>query len=150
MNWRERITSLAVGSILCVLLPGCGDDAPYELAPVSGVVTLDGKPVPYTQIVFVPTATPENPNPGPGSAASCDETGKFELRTVRGEAGAVVGPHTVQVSSKGPPRTTSGDVDAGPPAKDAFPPRFNVSSELTFPVPAEGTTTADFKLTTSP
>jgi hypothetical protein len=132
-----------------VLIAGCGDSAPYALAPVKGVVTLDGKPVPYTQVVFTPKGTPENPTPGPGSTAMCDGTGAYELKTVRGEAGAVVGPHSIQIFAHGPLQPTSSD-DTGPPPKEAFPERFNVNSELTFEVPADGTTAADFRLTTAP
>jgi hypothetical protein len=137
---------------LCALASaGCGDKAPYGLAPVAGMVTLNGKPVPYTQVTFMPKSSAENPNPGPGSAAGCDENGYFELTTVRGEPGAVVGPHTVRITATGPPRPpTNSDLSTGPLPKDAFPDRFNVNSELTFEVPAEGTKAADFKLTTTP
>jgi hypothetical protein len=137
--------------VACVLaIAGCGGSSDFELAPVSGVVTLDGQPVPYTHITFVPQGSAGNANPGPGSTAICDDTGKFQLKTVRGDDGAVVGKHSVQISSTGPPRPTSGDTDMGPPPKEAFPARFNVNSELTFEVPEDGSTTADFKLTTQP
>lgn len=130
---------------------GCGKSGDYELAPVSGVVTLDGKPVPYTRITFVPKGSEDKVNPGPGSTALCDDAGHFELATVRGDSGAVVGPHAVQVSSTGPPKPpSSSDLNSGPPVKDAFPPQFNTSSTLTFEVPADGTTEANFALTSKP
>jgi hypothetical protein len=142
---------LALLGFLASASIGCGDKAPYGLAQVSGAVTLDGKPVPYTQVTFMPKSGDGNPNPGPGSAATCDDNGRFQLTTVRGEQGAVVGPHTVRISSTGPPRPpTNSDLSTGPLPKDAFPDRFNVNSELTFEVPAGGTTAADFKLTTAP
>src|SRR5262245_49500081 len=95
---------------LCLsLVGGCGSSAEYELAPVSGVVTLDGKPVPYTQVVFIPQATGGSTNPGPGSAAACDDQGHYQLKTVRGEDGAVVGTHSVRISSLGPPPKIVGD-----------------------------------------
>jgi hypothetical protein len=139
--------SLAAG-LVCI---GCGKSGPYELAPVSGVVTLDGKPVPYTRIVFVPKGSEGKVNPGPGSTALCDDAGHFELETVRGEPGAVVGSHAVQVSATGPQKPpSSSDTNSGPPPKDAFPPQFNTNSTLTFDVPAEGTTTANFELKSTP
>jgi hypothetical protein len=144
-TWRLASLCLLVGSVV-----GCGGSAEYELAPVAGVVTLDGKPVPYTQVVFVPQGAAGKANPGPGSAATCDDQGRYQLKTVRGEDGAVVGSHSVQISSTGPPRPTSGDTDVGPPRKEAFPARYNTESTLTFDVPADGTTAADFKLTTEP
>jgi hypothetical protein len=141
---------LVLSGISLASLSGCGDAAPYGLATVSGVVTLDGKPVPYTRITFMPKASPDNPNPGPGSTATCDDTGRFELKTVRGESGAVVGPHSVTLSATGPPRPVSDAADPGAAQREAFPARFNANTELTFEVPAEGTTAADFKLTTAP
>jgi hypothetical protein len=141
---------LALSGIGLASVAGCGKPTPYGLAAVSGVVTLDGQPVPYTQITFMPQASPANPNPGPGSTATCDDAGHFELKTVRGESGAVVGPHAVSISATGPPRLTDSDSPTGPAPKDAFPSRYNTGTELTFEVPADGTTAADFKLTTAP
>jgi hypothetical protein len=130
----------------CVALIGCGSSAPYELAPVSGIVTLNGKVVPHTQIIFQPKGSADKPAPGPGSTAFCDDAGRFELKTVRGEPGAVVGLHAVQIYAHGPPKSTAGDTDDGPPARESFPARFNVETELTFDVPADGTNAANFEL----
>jgi hypothetical protein len=135
-----------------IALVGCGSSAEYELVPVSGVVTLDGKPVPYTSVTFVPRAAEGKVNPGPGSIATCDDQGRYQLQTIRGDDGAVVGTHSVQISSTGGPPgpTTIGDTDIAPSTKQIFPAQFNVNSTLTFDVPAGGTTAADFKLTTTP
>ena len=157
-NARGRKQSGAAGAVawavvlLCAiaLFTGCGDSAGYQLAPVSGVVTLDGQPAPYTQIIFQPKGSADNLAPGPGSTAYCDDQGRFELETVRGEPGAVVGLHAVQIYAHGPPKPTSSDVDVGPKVEEAFPARFNVETQLTFEVPDDGTTTADFNLATDP
>lgn len=144
---RYSSTILAIASAaLFVHVTGCGESNSYELAPVSGVVTLDGKVVPYTQIVFQPKGSSENMAPGPGSTAFCDDTGKFELRTVRGEPGAVVGMHAVQIYAHGPPQSTVGDTNVGPQIDEAFPARFNTETTLNFEVPAAGTAAANFKL----
>jgi hypothetical protein len=138
-------------ALACIaLVVGCGGKSEFELAPVSGRVTLDGNPVPYTQVIFTPQSREGVINVGPGSIAFCNDDGTFELKTNRGEDGAVVGKHVVHISSKGPVKPPVGDQDVGPPPKDAFPARFNENSELTFEVPADGTTAADFKLTTAP
>jgi hypothetical protein len=131
----------------CVALVGCGSSAPYELAPVSGVVTLNGKAIPHTQIVFQPQGTADNPAPGPGSTAFCDDAGRFELKTVRGEPGAVVGLHGVQIYAHGPPKSVAKDTDDGPQVKEAFPAKYNLQSQLTYEVPAAGSMAADFALT---
>jgi hypothetical protein len=69
------------------------------------------------------------------------------LKTVRGEPGAVVGLHAVQIYAHGPPKSTAGDTDEGPQVKEAFPAKYNVESQLTFVVPADGTAAANFELT---
>jgi hypothetical protein len=114
---------------------------------VSGAVTLNGQAVPYTQIIFQPKGTADNPSPGPGSTAFCDDAGRFELKTVRGQPGAVVGLHAVQIYAHGPPKSTTGDTDVGPKVQEAFPAKYNVESQLTFEVPAEGSEGANFELT---
>ncbi|MBL9165521.1 MAG: hypothetical protein JNL18_22540 [Planctomycetaceae bacterium] len=133
-------------ALCCATLVGCGSSAPYELAPVSGVVTLNGKVVPYTQIIFQPKGSADDPSPGPGSTAFCDDAGKFELKTVRGEPGAVVGLHGVQIYAHGPAKSVAKDTDEGPQVKEAFPAKYNVASQLTFEVPAEGAAGANFEL----
>lgn len=130
----------------CATLVGCGSSAPYELAPVSGVVTLNGQAVPYTQIIFQPKGTADNPSPGPGSTAFCDDAGRFELKTVRGEPGAVVGLHAVQIYAHGPAKSVAKDTDEGPQVQEAFPAKYNVESQLTFVVPVEGSAGANFEL----
>jgi hypothetical protein len=141
-----RGNAVRAACLTIALMVGCGG-SPFELVPVSGVVTLDGKPVPYTQVTFQPRSTDDPTQAGPSSVASCDDTGRFELKTIKGEDGAVVGTHTVRISSLGPPRDLSGDTNVGPLPVDAFPAQYNTDSTLTFDVPEGGTTEANFALT---
>lgn len=143
----QRSTWLAIVCSSIAPLLGCGKSETYELAPVSGMVTLDGNPVPYTQVTFLPQGTPQQSEPGPGSIATCDDAGRYELKTVRGDVGAVVGTHRIQISSTGPPQAAVNDGGVGPVPKEAFPARYNTNSELTFDVPADGTDAANFELT---
>jgi hypothetical protein len=141
VTWRAA----AVFGIL--FAAGCGDSKSYSIAAVSGVVTLDGKPVPRAEITFQPVGDSDNPTPGPGSAGKADAEGRFELQCINGELGAVVGKHKVQIRShkEQPP----GDNDSGaaiPPQKELIPARYNDESELTFEVPEGGTTEANFEL----
>lgn len=146
-NLRGKFARAAFASV--ALLAGCGGSS-FELAPVSGVVTLDGNPVPYTRVTFQPRSTGDPAKAGPSSVAECDDTGRFELKTINGEDGAVVGTHTVRISSLGPPRNMSGDTNVGPLPVDAFPAQYNTDSTLTFDVPEGGTTEANFELTKWP
>lgn len=137
--------AICPGIVVCLLLAGCNSDA-YELAPVSGVVTLDGKSVPGALVNFQPMAK-DGTSPGPGSTGRCDETGRYELSTVHDEPGAVVGTHRVRIYSYSPESPVSQDSGVGLP-REQFPNRFNYGSKLTFEIESGGTEAADFKLVT--
>lgn len=126
-------------------LAGC-DSKPYDLAPVSGVVTLDGDPIPGTVVNFQPVSRDGN-SPGPGSTGRCDAAGRFVLETIREEQGAVVGTHKVRIYSFSPESPVAQDTDEGLP-EEKFPERYNYRSELAFTVEPGGTESADFELTT--
>jgi hypothetical protein len=136
-------------SILIVIgvltITGC-ESKPYTLAPVAGIVTLDGEPVPGAVVNFQPQAG-ESRSPGPGSTGRCDAEGHFELKTIRDELGAVKGVHTVRIYSYSPESPVASDGGSGP-RKEIIPDRYNYASELTYEVPADGTDSADFELTT--
>jgi hypothetical protein len=124
---------------------GC-DAKKYGLAPVSGVVTLDGEPVPGAIVNFQPKSDTEK-SPGPGSTGRCDATGRFVLETIRQEPGAVVGTHRVKVYSYSPESPVVADTDTDAvERKELFPTWCNYNTELTFDVPSGGTTEADFHL----
>jgi hypothetical protein len=83
---------------MLTLLAGCGSKV--EMAPVSGTVTMNGKPVGNVLAIF-------HPEPEPGSIeaptrpamATADGQGRFELSTkVKGD-GAAVGKHKVSVAA---------------------------------------------------
>lgn len=76
-----------------LLLPiGCGSDDQPELGKVSGLVTLDGKPLPHVEITFAPDV-------GRPSYGETADDGKYELNYVRDIQGAKVGRHTVTIRS---------------------------------------------------
>ena len=133
-----------IGILIALLLPGCGG-TDYELAPVSGRVTLDGKPLAEAKVSFQPVAgQSDQPNPGPGSYGTTDADGRYTLRTIEPDAdGAVVGPHKVRLTGKMPPQDPADDT--APVFKDVIPPQWRDGSQ-TFEVPPEGTDQADFEL----
>jgi hypothetical protein len=132
--------------VVCAALLGCNSKG-YDLAPVSGVVTLDGQPIPGTVVNFQPMAK-DGKMPGPGSVGRCDETGRYVLRTINDEPGAVVGTHRVRIYSYSPESPVAQDTDAGLP-EEQFPNRYNYGSKLTLEVESGGTGAADFTLTTA-
>ena len=80
---------------LVAVAAGCGGE---KLAPVSGVVTLDGAPLADASVTFQPVAQ-GGIDAGSGSYAKTDAEGRYTLRTVTGDRrGAVVGKHVVRIS----------------------------------------------------
>jgi hypothetical protein len=156
MNQRNfakmHFDCLRCGSVITLALvgataAGCGDSKSYSVAPVSGIVTLDGKPLPQAEITFLPVGGADNPTPGPGSAGKADADGRYELETINQESGAVVGMHKVQIRT--PRQQPPGNNDSGsaaPPHKEIIPARYNDETTLTFEVPEDGTTEANFPL----
>jgi hypothetical protein len=83
MFWR-----IAVWLILVATVAGCGSD--LDLAPVTGRVTFNGKPVTEGEITFLP-------DNGPQAAGMIQPDGTFRLTTLSPGDGAVVGRHQVSI-----------------------------------------------------
>jgi len=81
---------LPVIGIVVVLLVGCNDGRPRRV-PVSGQVLIDGKPLTYADLKFVP----EGARPSYGKL---DSNGRFTLTCYDGNDGVVPGLHRVAVS----------------------------------------------------
>ena len=88
------------GVILQLLLlgtfAGCGKH-PYELAPVSGTVTIDGQPVTQANVMFAPIAKGEKDAAGKPAFGSLGPDGHFVLTTYDEADGAVIGEHWVTI-----------------------------------------------------
>lgn len=106
--------SLLLG--ICLLAAGCGGAAARpdkpELAPVTGKLVQNGKPLADAFVEFTPEA-------GATSTGRSDAEGNFQLTYADGTAGAKVGGHKVRVTVGGMLATTA---DAGPTPKTAKPP----------------------------
>ena len=145
--------------LFAVALVGCSRSS-YRLAPVSGLVTMDAKPLANVHVTFAPLGSKDNINPGPGSHGLTDAEGRFVLTATRGKRGAVVGKHRVSIEAAQEGESASGQAEQPDGAEseaamrrrlaaslDAIPARYNRQSTLTFDVPPSGTTQADFALT---
>jgi hypothetical protein len=77
-----------------VTVAGC-QRSPYELAPVRGKVTIDGRPVSQAKIMFAPVENADNANPGKPAFGLLREDGSYALTTYEIDDGAVVGEHWV-------------------------------------------------------
>ncbi len=127
------------------LLGGCENSSKYQLAPVSGIVTLNGEPLSEGVVNFQPMMAGDSANVGAGSTARTDAKGHFVLNTTEDQPGAIVGKHRVRIYSFSPESPRVEDTDSGPPS-ERIPHRYNYRSKLTHVVTAEGTSEANFDL----
>jgi hypothetical protein len=134
-----------------VLALGCGGQ---KFAPVSGVVTLNGKPLANASVSFIPESPKDATEALPASAGKTNEKGEYTLETMTGKTGALVGKHKVMISIQAtevqdrdtrPPKE-SRPRGGGPPMEEKIPTRYNSATTLTFDVPSGGTDQANFDL----
>src|SRR5437763_9754925 len=87
----------AAGAALALLvgLAGCAKKPP-PVVEVSGVVLLNGQPLPKAEVLFVPQL--DGFGAELNSSAVTDDDGRFSLTCLNQQTGAVVGRHKVLVS----------------------------------------------------
>ncbi len=90
-----RLVSLSGLAAAAIMLPvaGCGPSRPTTI-PVSGAVTLDGKPAAGAQVMLVPE---DGGRPAEGTT---DDSGRFTLGTFEAGDGALPGRHAVTVVAR--------------------------------------------------
>ncbi|NIL96301.1 MAG: hypothetical protein GTO62_03955 [Planctomycetales bacterium] len=136
--WRNWWLSLLLAA------GGCGSSE-FPLAPVSGKVTVDGAPVAGARINFETKRQGAERRSGPGSYATTDEEGRYRLETLFGYDGAVIGPHTVWITTLEVRELEDGTEEIL--VEERIPERYG--DGIPFTVPEEGTEQADFQLTTN-
>lgn len=133
MNQTLSQTKLAVCSALLLLgLSGCGGE---KVVPVSGTISLNGKPLPDAYVVFESTEGDASQN----STGKTDSNGVYELTSADGTTGCRIGEHRVLLTTVPPDAM---DDERTPLPKDKIPPRYQ-SKPMLFEVPPEGTQNAD-------
>jgi hypothetical protein len=106
-----RQTGACVSVLFFLAIVGCGGSG---VAPVSGRVTLDGRPLEHADVTFQPEGSLRP------SVGRTDADGRYELAYKRGELGALVGEHTVRIY-------VSPELVTNPPR---IPARYDRESEL--------------------
>src|SRR5262245_51706742 len=91
MDARRSITMIAV-VILGAITVGCSDGRPQRV-PVAGQVLIDGRPLRYGYIKFIPQGAR-------ASGGGLDENGRFVLGCFEAADGAVLGKHRVEVMAQ--------------------------------------------------
>jgi hypothetical protein len=115
--------------LLVTVLAGCSQSGP-EVAPVSGRVTLDGRPLASADVSFQPEGAQR------ASSGRTDADGRYRLMFKRGQPGALAGEHTVRIS-------ISRELVRNPPP---IPARYDTQSELRREVKADEDNVFDFEL----
>lgn len=112
-------------TVLCLIatLVGCGEGRPHRV-PVSGRVTIDGKPLTHGIVRFVP----QNDRP---SGGVLDSEGRFTLTCFDPGDGAVLGLHRVAVA--GDERLNATRVRWHAPPKYASHIQSGLTQEITGP-----------------
>lgn len=129
----KRFLTFCVLSVFVCVLSGCGNGMPTTY-PVSGKVTLDGKPLPYVKITFMPS------NGDRSASAVTDGEGVFDsASTFRPNDGVRPGTHKIVITSKHPPQmpgesqfspggtedASSSNAEVTPP----FPAKYGIATE---------------------
>jgi hypothetical protein len=91
----SRLMQVAVVLACSACAVGCERVDSLGFTPVTGRVTLDGKPLTGGEVRFTPDPTS---NKGPQSISPLGPDGSFELRGPGGRLGAVPGDHRVSVT----------------------------------------------------
>jgi len=140
-----------IGLLLALCLAGCvGSQTPYDTAPVSGVITLDGQPLASARVTFLPIHDSQKGLQScPEAIGETDASGRYSLTTVFGDPGGSVGQNRVMVTT----RKFEPDPASAERVKETAPERvttryFSDKQPLTIDVPAKGTRAANFELTT--
>lgn len=129
----SQFDSWRYGLVIVACLTGCGGPEHPPVGRVSGVVTLDGQPLPAATVMFQPAD-------GRASQATTDSAGKYSLTYLDGVPGAMLGTHKVII------RTEIPGEDGQPPiAKEKLPKKYHDLTELTAEVKS-GSNTFNFDL----
>jgi hypothetical protein len=75
---------------------GCGSNE-FAVAPVTGKVTCQGKPVTEASITFSPFSDDPKAKAGKAAEATLNDKGEFALNTYGNRDGATIGKHHVTV-----------------------------------------------------
>jgi len=150
-----RITSLLTAGLVAAVA-GCASKPPAIVA-VDGTATLDGAPLPFAQVEFIPEL--KNFGAEYNSSAVTDENGHFVLVCALGQqSGAAVATHKVLVSEYTPDdmRGMSGQAQAKLADYQAkqknrpIPAEYGVLAKTPLTVQVKSAGTYDLKLSRNP
>jgi len=140
INMYGLITKV-FGLLVISMLLGCGSK--YEVVPVSGRITLDGKPLANASIFTQPTNR-DTKTPGPGSGGLTDENGEFELEfQTEDKKGAIPGDTRITIIENAEQKESNDDT--GVAFKRKVPEEYR-DGKVNYTIPEEGTDAMNFDL----
>ena len=134
-----KYSFLSVG-LIALFVTGCGSSDGPKLGSVTGSVTLNGLPLSNATVEFIPSGGGRN------SIATTDASGAYSLMYTSDAEGAIVGPHTVRITSAVEGVSDEGGDEGGIEARaESVPRKYNDDSTLQVEVKS-GSNTHDFDL----
>ena len=97
--------------LLNTMMLGCGG-VQFDLVAAQGQVLIDGKPARGILVQAMPDVL--KGTAGPTSQAVTDENGRFQLKTLDGKTGAVVGWHIIILADTEEDQPAQGEVSTRP------------------------------------
>ena len=125
MNVLRALSGAAVCLLMASGLAGCGDSPP-EVAPVTGTVMYQGKPVDGAAVTF----TPANGRPATGQT---NANGEFTLTTFKTNDGAITEEHAVTIAKMESGPVAQGEPGRAPPVTSATPPKSLIPKKYSDP-----------------
>ena len=136
-----RYLLAALVTPLLLFSAGCSKQ---KIAPVSGRILLNGKPLTNASVTFTPVGGKDNMEPGPSSAGKTDADGRYVLELIGQDGkGAMIGKHKVRIALLSELPTS----EDRPDPLGQLPLKYNGQTTLEFEVPAGGSDAANFDLT---
>ncbi|WP_166828192.1 carboxypeptidase-like regulatory domain-containing protein [Thalassoroseus pseudoceratinae] len=128
MNWIQHHLGIAAFALWsAALFAGCGGESGPELGEVSGRVLLDGNAVEGASVKFSPVEG------GRPSFGTTNANGDYELEYTEDRTGAVLGKHTVEISTG----QVSGEESAAGNT-EKIPAKYNTQTTLEVEVESGG------------
>lgn len=148
MSRTNKSVVLTVSISMALLLVGCRPPQEKNVAPVSGTVRLDGKPIENVKVLFVPLERNKDGKQGPVAFAVTDAKGHYTLAHRGGGHGAAVGRNQVWLTTRRTKeeKNTEGQAELVEVQEELIPQKYNETTELIVEVPEKGMKNADFDL----
>jgi hypothetical protein len=131
---------VGIALVLSIAATGCGGAKTPRLGRVTGKVTLGGQPLPDALVTFSPTEK------GTQSAGKTGPDGTYTLVYGRGINGAVIGEHTVTISTYVPEM----EDPPSPAVPEKVPLKYREGESLPKVAVKSGNNTLDFSLEPGP